>query len=66
MFRLILAITIATLCVSAIPKNLPHPQEFAFTLGEEEFEDYLDKWLEIEEQNWINSTLEAETRNSGK
>ncbi|XP_045459781.1 uncharacterized protein LOC123670324 [Melitaea cinxia] len=64
MFRIILAITIATLCVSAIPKNLPHPQEFAFTLGEEEFEDYLDKWLEIEEQNWINSTLAAETRNS--
>ena len=57
MFRVILAVTAVILAVSAIPAGLPDPEDVAFLLGEEEFEDYLDKWLEVEERKWINTTL---------
>ncbi|XP_050342230.1 uncharacterized protein LOC126768260 [Nymphalis io] len=64
MFRLILAIVSATIAVSAIPATLPNPAELAFKLGEEEFEDYLDKWLEIEEKKWVNVSSAATARSA--
>ncbi|CAG9563050.1 unnamed protein product [Danaus chrysippus] len=45
-----------TVAVMAHPTRMVHPSEMALILGEEEFEDYLDKYLAIEEENWINAT----------
>ncbi|CAG4940996.1 unnamed protein product [Colias eurytheme] len=42
--------------VSALPTELPHPSDLADVLSEDAFEDYLDKWLELEEQRWLNDT----------
>ncbi|CAH0721640.1 unnamed protein product, partial [Brenthis ino] len=59
MFRLILVIMALAFPSSAIPNKMPHPAKLALLLGEEEFEDYLDKWLEIEERNWLNVTTDT-------
>ncbi|OWR50933.1 dsRNase, partial [Danaus plexippus plexippus] len=45
-----------TLAVIAHPTRMVPPSEMALILGEEEFEDYLDKYLAIEQKNWINAT----------
>lgn len=57
MFRVILAVIAVTLAVSAIPTGLPDPEDVPFLLDEEEFEDYLDKWLAVEQLKWSNTTL---------
>ncbi|CAH4033352.1 uncharacterized protein LOC123715121 [Pieris brassicae] len=46
--------------VSSIPTELPYPDELVYKLGEEEFEDYVDKWIEFQQRKWTN-TSEATT-----
>lgn len=41
--------------LSALPA-MPEPGELALVLNEEEFEDYLDEWLAVEEPKWANAT----------
>lgn len=62
MFRLILAITSVSLVLSAVPSRLPSPDKLALVLGEEEFEDYLDKWLAITERTWVNASVNIASR----
>ena len=64
MFRLILAVTTVSLALSAVPPRMLSPDKLAFILGEEEFEDYLDKWLAIEERNWFNATTASRSGNA--
>nr|XP_032512098.1 uncharacterized protein LOC116766366 [Danaus plexippus plexippus] len=45
-----------TLAAMAHPTRMVPPSEMALILGEEEFEDYLDTYLAIEQKNWINAT----------
>ncbi|CAF4936066.1 unnamed protein product [Pieris macdunnoughi] len=47
----------------SLPAEMPHPEEMVFKLGEEEFEDYLDKWLEKEQSKWHNIS-DAQTTNA--
>ncbi|GBP03856.1 hypothetical protein EVAR_2543_1 [Eumeta japonica] len=57
---LVLAVAAAAVAAVALPAaDLPEPGDLALVLGEEEFEDYLDKWLEIEERKFVNSTVSA-------
>ncbi|VVC91601.1 uncharacterized protein LOC126970643 [Leptidea sinapis] len=60
MVRLALLIAAAVTVISALPAELPDPGELVYVLGEEEFEDYLDRWLEVEEEKWAaNATVAA-------
>ncbi|XP_061378948.1 uncharacterized protein LOC116766363 [Danaus plexippus] len=56
MFRFVLLLSAMTIAVIAHPTRMVPPSEMALILGEEEFEDYLDKYLAIEQKNWINAT----------
>lgn len=51
--------------VGALPSELPEPGQLAFILNEDDFEDYLDDWLEIEEAKHYNKSSFANPR-SGK
>lgn len=47
--RLLVVVTIAALATAAsAAKLMPEPGELAFVLNEDDFEDYLDGWLENE------------------
>lgn len=50
------------LAISALPVEIPEPGHLAYMLNEQEFEDYLDAWLTIEEQNCVNASLDAQPR----
>jgi hypothetical protein len=63
--RVVLLLATAILAVVALPAEIPEPSELALLLGEEEFEDYLDSWLALEQSKWTNSTADADPR-SGK
>lgn len=66
MRQLVILATIV-LAAAALP-TMPDPQDLALMLNEEDFEDYLDAWLEKEEAKWVNVTLANHGRNarSGK
>lgn len=54
------------LAVYALPaEELPEPAQFALVFNEDDFEDYLDDWLAIEEAKWgkSNATIKTEPRN---
>ncbi|KAM3967998.1 alkaline nuclease [Aphomia sociella] len=61
MTRLAVVFTVLVVTVLALPQ-IPEPGELALVLNEEDFEDYLDAWLELEEPKWLNSSI-ADTRN---
>lgn len=67
MLRLAILLLGLALTISAFPQSLdrlPEPGELALLLNEEEFEDYLDYWLEIAEPKWVNQSRTS--RNTGK
>lgn len=56
-FIFVLATIIAAaLSLPANLDDLPEPSELAFVLNEDDFEDYLDSWLEIQQRNNGNAT----------
>lgn len=60
LFVLLALLTAAT----AVPRHLPDPSTLALVLNEEEFEDYLDVWLEMDQMLRTNtSSRRAATRN---
>ncbi|CAH0628805.1 unnamed protein product [Chrysodeixis includens] len=50
---------------AALPTELPEPGQLALILGEEEFEDYLDAYLEHEYKNNANSSSAGVNARSG-
>lgn len=61
--RSLVILATMVLAVAALP-TMPNPGELALMLNEEDFEDYLDKWLENEERKWVNVTLANKARNA--
>ncbi|XP_059061997.1 uncharacterized protein LOC131854845 [Achroia grisella] len=61
MTRLTVVLTSLVIAAAAV-SQIPEPGQLALVLNEEEFEDYLDAWLEVEEPKWANATGEN-TRN---
>ncbi|XP_049864932.1 uncharacterized protein LOC126366062 [Pectinophora gossypiella] len=53
---------VAIVGVMALPAEMPEPGELATLLGEEEFEDYLDKWIEYEQAKFGNDTAVLQAR----
>lgn len=52
--------------VAALPTyDIPEPGQLAFVLNEDDFEDYLDAWLEQEEPKWVNASRSDPTPRSG-
>ncbi|KAL0839645.1 hypothetical protein ABMA28_016314 [Loxostege sticticalis] len=60
--RTLVILAAALLAVAAKPADMPEPGDLALMLNEEDFEDYLDKWLKDEELNWVNVTLANDQR----
>ncbi|KAL0883992.1 hypothetical protein ABMA27_016042 [Loxostege sticticalis] len=60
--RTLVILAAALLAVAAKPADMPEPGDLALMLNEEDFEDYLDGWLEKEEMNWVNVTLADDGR----
>ncbi|KPJ17191.1 hypothetical protein RR48_03848 [Papilio machaon] len=57
--RLIFVLAAVVAGALSLPANLtelPEPSELAFILNEDDFEDYLDSWLEIQQRNNGNET----------
>lgn len=68
MMRSVFVLAALLAAAAALPAELPEPGQLALVLNEDDFEDYLDAWLEHEEPKWANSTnaeTEADLR-SGK
>ncbi|KAJ8725073.1 hypothetical protein PYW07_016031 [Mythimna separata] len=64
--RSVLVLVLAALlaAAAALPTEIPEPGQLALVLGEDDFEDYLDAWLELEQSKSANSSnAEAELRN---
>lgn len=61
MFRLVVTIAAVMLAISALPARMPTLGHLGH-MNEEEFEDYLDAWLAIEEQNWVNTSYAVQPR----
>lgn len=53
-----LFIVLSTVLVAALalpsPAELPEPGQLALLLNEDDFEDYLDTWLDIEQRKYGN------------
>lgn len=60
--RLLVVITLAALATAAsAAKQMPEPGQLAFVLNEDDYEDYLDAWLE-NEYSKKNVTADAAAR----
>ncbi|KAI8440317.1 hypothetical protein MSG28_001663 [Choristoneura fumiferana] len=64
MMRLVLVVAAVAVAVAALPADMPDPGELVFVLNEDDWDDYLDAWLAIEEQKWgsSNVTSNVDTR----
>lgn len=60
--RIVLVVTALLAAAAALPTDIPEPGQLALVLGEEEFEDYLDAWLELEQSKSANSSYTTEAR----
>ena len=61
--RSVLVFAALLAAVAALPTEIPEPGQLALVLGEDDFEDYLDAWLEHEQSRSANSSnAEAELR----
>ncbi|CAG4941000.1 unnamed protein product [Colias eurytheme] len=56
MFRVVILAAVVAVISSLPAHNLPDPADLALYLNEDEFDDYLDKWLAVEQESWVNST----------
>ncbi|XP_049864933.1 uncharacterized protein LOC126366063 [Pectinophora gossypiella] len=54
---------VTVMSVVAMPAEMPEPGELALLLSEEEFDDYLDKWIELEQERYGNATSLLQARN---
>ncbi|XP_013185934.2 uncharacterized protein LOC106131381 [Amyelois transitella] len=54
MVRLVLVLAAVVAAVTPFPSEIPEPGELALVFNEDDFEDYLDAWLELEEPKWAN------------
>ncbi|XP_072941588.1 salivary protein Tsal2A-like [Epargyreus clarus] len=59
---LLILVTAVLAASFALPTDLPEPGDFAHLLNEDEFEDYLDFWLQTTQPKWANETV-IESRN---
>ncbi|KAH9641968.1 hypothetical protein HF086_011718 [Spodoptera exigua] len=57
--RTVLVLAAVLAAVTALPTEIPEPGQLALVLGEEDFEDYLDAWLELEQSKSANASIEA-------
>lgn len=55
LYLVLATVFVATLALPS-PAELPEPGELALVLNEDDFEDYLDSWLEIEQGKHRNET----------
>lgn len=65
MFRLVFIAIAVIVAIESFPTELPDPGDLALYLSEDEFEDYLDKWIDVEQRKWMNHTVSATTVRSG-
>ena len=64
--RSVLVFAALLAAAAALPTEIPEPSQLALVLGEDDFEDYLDAWLALEQNKMANSSnLEVGPR-SGK
>lgn len=64
MLRFALLLTAFVAAVWSLPAEMPEPGELALVLNEDDFEDYLDSWLAVEEKKWGN--VSSSSPRSGK
>ncbi|XP_022829647.1 uncharacterized protein LOC111358652 [Spodoptera litura] len=57
MARLLVALVVILVAVTALSKEIPDPSDLAFVLSENDFEDYLDSWLELKTEANRLSTI---------
>lgn len=62
--RVLLLLTALVASSWSFPADMPEPGELALVLNEDDFEDYLDAWLAIEEQKLANAS--SPTPRNGK
>lgn len=55
MLRVSVVIASLVLAAWALPAEMPEPGQLALVFNEDDFEDYLDDWLAIEEARWGNA-----------
>lgn len=55
--RLVLVVAAVAVAVAALPADIPDPGELVFVLNEDDWDDYLDAWLAIEQQKWGSSNV---------
>ncbi|CAK1551868.1 unnamed protein product [Leptosia nina] len=66
MLKLIIIGVFVVAASLSLPTEYPDPQDLALYLNEEQFEDYLDKWLAVEQEKWIsNITVRSASARSG-
>lgn len=67
MSRLVLVLAALAAAAVALPAQLPEPGDLALVLNEDDWDDYLDAWLAIEQQGWTSANITSQTaRNNGK
>jgi len=54
--RTVLVLAAFLAAAAALPTEIPEPGQLALVLGEEDFEDYLDAWLELEQSKSANAS----------
>nr|AKB95589.1 DNA/RNA non-specific endonuclease [Sesamia inferens] len=61
--QLVLVLAALLAVTAALPTEIPEPGQLALVLGEDDFEDYLDAWLELQQSRTTNSSnIKAEPR----
>ncbi|XP_047522601.1 uncharacterized protein LOC125061285 [Pieris napi] len=64
MFRLLFLAVAVNAAIELLPE-LPEPGDLALHLSEDDFEDYLDKWIDLEQRKRMNYTASDATVRSG-
>lgn len=66
MMRLVLVVAALAAAAAALPADMPDPGELVFVLNEDDWDDYLDAWLAVEEQKWGSNVTSKNAARSGK
>lgn len=58
----VLVTALAAVLAYAAEPEMAEPGQLAMLLGEDDFEEYLERWLEVEEPKWANVSTTSQPR----